>query len=103
MKRPVVLVLTLTFAALVVASLWVPVESYTWVGAGPPAAEWRWIGGVVLAETESGYIGGPEGLEPQYLLRLDLLLFEYLLILAAGGLSAVALHVRGRRRISRVP
>ena len=86
MRRPVLVVLVLTFVALVAATLWVPVmgpgaakvDEYAWAWAIPASHHFRVTN---------------EWLD----LRLGQLLFNLSLILALGGLLALVLHLRARR------
>ena len=121
MKRPVLVVLLLTFAALVVATLWVPVVP-AWTSSGaravapfPMTRDRTWIPvwelespgvptGVVSyvlpGSSELGaYKMGPrqERHEPGRIVWLWLVA-ESALILAVGGLVALALHTRAKQR-----
>ena len=86
MRRPVLVVLLLTFVALVVATLWVPCTLFDHaVARWDGRFHWRWIGSVLwppaLDETGSA--------QTEELFLLDrLLVLEYALIIAIGGLLA---------------
>ena len=94
MKRPAVLVLLLTIVALVVASLWVPCE----VSRGPafPVVEWTWLWNITDGWFASSEPRAPIGLRIE--IMPGWLAVQLGLILAVGGLLALALHLRARRR-----
>lgn len=131
MTRPAVLALLLTFVALVVATLWVPVaprarmtrlvdwsEDETWasdgrlLSSGPdrilgygnaPRHSWEFapIWEVIRAvdpfrspDAVAGEIYADGAPQP----RKAVLAIEYALILAIGGLLALALETRNRKR-----
>ena len=100
MKRPAVLVLLLTFVALIVASVWVPAYWTTlYESTAPPLSsgyvDWCWIwqtseSEFTELESRAGYLR----------LHRSALVLEYGLILAIGGLLALALRVRQRKRLA---
>ena len=122
MKRPAVLVLVLTFVALVAATLWVPVEPRgTITRAQTPdggfdfrlqfanhSMEWERIDRVLESDPpaklwRAGRL--PDDVlvfknEPP-VVRRWLLAFTGALILTIGGLLALALHTRATRRSAR--
>ena len=99
MRRPVLVVLLLTFVALVAATLWVPCRDIQ-EPLRRPGAHWRWITDIGGFDPPLFHArtGETEGARRVFELHAPMLTFEYALILAVGGLVALALHTRGRRR-----
>ena len=109
MKRPAVLVLLLTFVGLVAATLWVPCHPIHWRSwtTAPDPIYWAWTGNVWWSEPGATFYRGvgvavipSDSLHKIWFLDRWWLATEYALILAVGGLLALALHLRERRRVS---
>jgi hypothetical protein len=141
MSRPVLVVLLLTFVALVAATLWVPkrfaqnwdltasslnvlgypgnagVSVREWrigpaqLGATPPRIwTWAWDSRLHSGDLRTAYSGQtlwaiqavitPKGAVPSWRFMLDwpLWLATQAIILVLGGLLALALHTRAKRR-----
>jgi hypothetical protein len=99
LKRPVPLVLLLTFVGLVVATLWVPCNNLWLAAPGPlDGLHWRWIENAFAGRT---YIPPPDesrfGIVQLHRLSRPVLALEYALIIAIGGSLALAVHLRSRR------
>ena len=107
MKRSVLVVLLLTFVALVAATLWVPCNTNPWlpdsaIWGAAPELEWHWIGETtVLYSPHRGETGPLEiliNVLPGYLPHAPSWIIQYGVFLVSGGLVALALHTRGRRQ-----
>lgn len=90
MKRPAVVVLLLTFVALVAAALWVPCTK--WIQSSGSGLHWV----PVWTATRQGMTQWA----PRYEVEWKVLALEYAVIIGAGGLLALALRLRSQRQLA---
>lgn len=103
MTRPATLVVRLTYLALIAATLWLPCEVwYSPADSGGIASTWGlvWFQGVQLDDVTFGDFSDWEWRSDHRVavIAWRALALEYALILAIGGLTALALQRRERRR-----